>query len=832
MDSSGFDYESLQNAREYARIQDEINSGLEGYIDGIKKVKTLSKDLQTIDKNINELKEKTNSLTGEELKMNLASIHLLERKKGFIEKEVKYTKEILKTAKKWDMLGGSILASTVKTAASLEKIPSMIGNITNKFKDLFEMDKAIRQAGLEMGLINKQSDVFRKNIESAASNTISFGVGIKELAEMQSQYSQSIGRNVSMGQKDLEALAEIAKGTSLGAEATAQMASDFEAQGISALRTKDYIQEAVDNSSALGLNTSKVMSNLSQNVKMLNKYRFKDGVKGLVKMSELSTKLGVSMEFASGFADKLWDVEGAVETSAQLQVMGGAFARLADPFKLMYMARNDMAGLTEELGKAAAESVNFNSKTGEFEIAAMEMHKLKIIAQQTGLSYDELATAGKNAAKFAKLKTQIPFQLTKDAKEFIENTAQFDENGKAYIKIDGEKKFLNQLGASGKQLIEQQVEEKKSLKKRAEEAQSFDESLTNLINMVKIYMMPIVEGLTGVLKPFVDDLMGDKGTAFKAELKSLRTTLGNWISTAATWFKAIGEVAVALGPEGIFYTWLGAKGLLMAFDAAKWLANGLALSKGFLIGTKGFGSGASSDIGGSRTQKGSPKNKKMMRGIKGGGIASLLGMGVDVANSAGAFGEEGSQGSKYASVGASALEYGGMGAMIGSMIAPGIGTAIGGAIGGLGGAIKGAFDEGLIGGGDTQSMDDGIIKFNKNDKFTKVDDSTMVAGTNKNGNKDLAQVLKYGMLAANPLGSLMGGLMGGVFGGSNNATSAGTPNKIEFGELVISGEIKINIPGGTQIATELMKSQEFKTSITRVVTSQLEKNMNGGKNKG
>jgi hypothetical protein len=29
-----------------------------------------------------------------------------------------------------------------------------------------------------------------------------------------------------------------------------------------------------------------------------------------------------------------------------------------------------------------------------------------------------------------------------------------------------------------------------------------------------------------------------------------------------------------------------------------------------------------------------------------------------------------------------------------------------------------------------------------------------------------------------------------------------------------------------------MKSQEFKTSVTRVVTSQLEKNMNGGKNKG
>jgi len=34
-------------------------------------------------------------------------------------------------------------------------------------------------------------------------------------------------------------------------------------------------------------------------------------------------------------ADKLFDVEGAVDMSAQLQVMGGAWAKLADPFKLM-----------------------------------------------------------------------------------------------------------------------------------------------------------------------------------------------------------------------------------------------------------------------------------------------------------------------------------------------------------------------------------------------------------------------------------------------------------------------------------------------------------------
>jgi hypothetical protein len=47
-------------------------------------------------------------------------------------------------------------------------------------------------------------------------------------------------------------------------------------------------------------------------------------VKGLEAMGKLATKLGVKMDFAAGMSDKLWDIEGAVDMSAQLQVMGGA----------------------------------------------------------------------------------------------------------------------------------------------------------------------------------------------------------------------------------------------------------------------------------------------------------------------------------------------------------------------------------------------------------------------------------------------------------------------------------------------------------------------------
>ena len=45
---------------------------------------------------------------------------------------------------------------------------------------------------------------------------------------------------------------------------------------------------------------------------------------------------------------------------------------------------------------------------------------------------------------------------------------------------------------------------------------------------------------------------------------------------------------------------------------------------------------------------------------------------------------------------------------------------------------------------DALIMNDGIVKFNKADKFTKVSDSTMIAGTNVDGNKKLARAITTG----------------------------------------------------------------------------------------
>lgn len=831
---------------EQARLQSEINSGLDSYISHVEKVKDLKESINTYEKNIKKVQEEIDALENSTLQTDIErrevlkeTLKVLDQQADAVKKQHKLMVQAVKEAKSFKMLTASALVGSAKMLGNLGKLPGKLQGLMDPLKDLFEMDKAIRKASLQMGLIGSQSANFRSNIKLAAEDTQKLGMGIKELAEMQAQYSENIGRNVSLGKEGLVALAQIAEGTALGAEATGQMAADFEAQGVSATRTRDAMEEAANRASSMGLNSAKVVKNIAQNTKMLNKFRFKDGVKGLVKMAELSAKLGVDMDFASGFAEKLWNVEGAVETAAQFNVMGGAFARLGDPFKLMYMARNDIAGLTEEIANAAAESATFNKETGKFELGAMEMHRLKIIAEQTGLEYDKLVTAGQNAAKFSKIKSQVSFTMNKEAKEFLANTAQLDEQGRAYIEIGTERKLLSTLGASGARLIQEQIDEKKRLEERAKSAKSFDEQIVNLINQVKTFMLPIVEGLTDVLKPFVEDLMGNK--EFMGELKSLGITLGEWVKVAATWFKGLAEIAVAIGPKGIFAAWLAGKGVMALFDVAKWVLNGMALSRGFLMGTGGMGGmgpGTTGQVGGklfggrssaAMTRAGMGTAGKIGANFKS-GLKSFgaKGSGLLAAGIAGydEYSEQMDKGkSKGEAIGRAALKgtgaglgaWGGAaaGAAIGSVV-PVVGTLIGGLIGGA----LGAWGGGKVADLDTYGVDDGIVQFNKNDKFMKVNDSTMIAGTNKNGNMQLASVLKYGMMATNPL-------LGAALATSSMVNTK--PNKVEFGELKITGEIKVNLPDGSNIGKELIKSSEFKTSITRVVTTQLEMNREGGK---
>lgn len=705
-------------------------------------------------------------------------------------------------------------------------ITSTVSKGYSKFKawsGTFEIDKSIRMSATQMGILGKQTDSFRDSLDKAGQQTASFGVGIGELAKMQADYSEELGRTVMLGQSGLEAMAQMAKSTGLGAEGAAKMAADMENQGYSAERTAEFMNQTLTDSTKLGLNASKVIKNMQSNMKMLNKYNFKGGAKGFAKMAETVTKLGVSMNVVEGMSEKLFDIEGAVDMSAQLQVMGGAWAKLADPFKLMYMARNDMEGLTAELGKAAEASVHFSKETGAFEISSMEMHKLRKVAEQTGVAYEDLATAGKNAAKFTKIKKQMNFGVDKETKEFLESTAKMDKNGNATIEVKGETKLLKTLSTADTDWLKAGIAEKASLKDRAEASQTFDEKLTNIVMQLKQYLLPFVKALDTGLRPIVQKLTDTMSNPKLLEgIKSAAEIAGKVIGT-------IGKF-IANNPATAIVGALASFGLM---QAAKWYLNGKALGMGFnsvasaggggggigggIGGLGGMLKGGSKLVGGKGTMLGRGMRNMAAGASKGmGGMGAMGGIGIGGMALGGLTEATTDPGSTMNILGNAAADAM-TGAALGSFLGP-IGTAIGGVIGGVYGGVS-AYNsaspehDAMFG----SPIHDGAIGKGHGSDFSKNRGLIQGGKITPIDNKD-------DLIAMKPNGPVEKTL--------SNVNSGGSM-KIEFGEIRFRfDELKITSPGSPGIAIDMLKDPMFIRNITRMIHSETEKVINGGTNKG
>ena len=827
----------VASMKEEALLRQKINESSVEYLKLLKDIKNLNKNIADAEAAYAEQFEKVLAarraevgLSGTAL-MNAKKTTALEFQKAKILRD--QNKELKESAAQMTKIAKEA-GNLTKSLGAFTQVRKDVGAITSTVKKgygilkgwagLFEMDKKIRMSALSMGLLDTQTKSFRDNLFYASQTTQQFGLDIGELAELQAKFSDELGRTVMLSQEGLISMGAMAKATGLGAEGAAQLAAEFDRQGISAENTAEFMEQTMNDASKMGLNASKVAKNIQQNMKMLNKYNFKGGVNGLKKMAESMTKMGLDMNMVAPMADKLFDIEGAVDMSAQLQVLGGEWSKLADPFHLMYMARNDINGLTKEVVDASAASAHWSKTNKQFEISALEMHTLRKVAEQTGMSYEDLAASAKKAAQFAGIRKQINYGFDPATKEFIESTAQFNEKGEAFITVNGEPKLVKQLNSMDQTMLNTMISEKKTLKERAESAQTFDETLTNLINQVKTLLLPVLEGLDTTLRPVVK-----KFSEAIADPKFLETIKGLG--------ESIGKIIGSIG-EFMFKHPIWSLALFGVFEAAKWILNGVALGTGFNMATgkggllsglknifsKGAGgaggAGGGGSFGGAMASGGYTRNaagsivpmsgmqKALGGNIMGGKFAagtmgSLglglglggLGMGLDYGRSQ--MDNQESTGGKLLGIGGSAAKYAGMGAMLGPW-----GALIGGLIGGGMGVYDEYFDKGEH--SKTLGYNDAVY-FNPKDKFLKLNDGAMIAGTNENGNKDLAQAL----MSAN----------------NNNAPKASNSNpisKIEFGEISINGKIIVETPGSPNMGVDLLKNQPFLTELSQKLLSQID----------
>lgn len=704
---------------------------------------------------------------------------------------------INKSLNSWKAIGGVLVNEIGK-------------GLKNNFKWFLEQDKEVRKTQLSMGILSDQAKSFSMNIYKASSRTQILGASAKDLAIMQRDYSEQLGRSVVLSEQGLVAMAEMAKGTTLGAEGAAQLAASMDNFGISATGARDIVQETVDAAHVMGVNASVATKNMLNNMGLAQKYHFKGGIKGMIEMANRAAKFKLDMAAVAGFAENLFSPEGAIDAAAQLQVLGGSWAKLADPFKLMYQARHDMDGLHKSIVEATVGTAQFNRETQELDISGMELHRLREVAKATGIDFEQLSQSAKEVAKYKDIKANIRADVDPKYHDFLTSVAQYNKEKKGYfLEIGGKTKNINELTNLNKAELDKLILQKEALEKRAKEAQSLDELWGNLKDTFKATLLPFLKGVElGLREPlngFIDWMKKEDVTT---KIKEFSEKVGNFAIS-------IGKF-IANNPFTALFTAIGGIGL---FELGKWYLNGVALRAGFNSGG-GFGGGIGGPGGGTGGGIGGLFNKTSKATELGKGLSGKMGkfgkwgvgkgLGIGLATGVGGMAldygrsqmdDPYSTAGKAMGVGSSALYGAGLGATFGSVI-PVIGTAGGAIIGSALGAGYGLMNE-------WNAEDPRLVNKTANDVIMRPGEKAQPFASN-----DTVMAFKKGGPIEKSLND--------TDTTSKSIEVAFKPLTIEFGPLTIKSD-------NSQVKLDLNKDPLLAREIASIVQQELRKAIGGGK---
>jgi hypothetical protein len=287
----------------------------------------------------------------------------------------------------------------------------------------------------------------RKEFVSAVPAIAALGGKSQDVFNIIKGTSESLKTNRILLSETTTDLFTAGKALGVSSENMGAVVLDFENAGIQTGLIRDRMQQTANIARVVAANSNAVFSQVQQNLGALNKYGFKDGVEGLSRMAAKAVSLRTDMFEIFNFAEKVFSPEGAIEAVAGFQRMGVAVGDLADPFRLLYLAQEDVEGLYDGILKATEKFSYLDEKTGEVKILSNAKRDLRDIALAANMSPDTLQKNVLAMGKMNKFASEFKFMnVTEEDKLMISNLAEFDKTSKEYkVKVGTETKLISQL---------------------------------------------------------------------------------------------------------------------------------------------------------------------------------------------------------------------------------------------------------------------------------------------------------------------------------------------------------------------------------------------------
>lgn len=300
------------------------------------------------------------------------------------------------------------------------------------------LDKAAVGAYRTMGMSVETMKNLRQHAVATANafqTARNFNADSADLLNLQVSYAKELGRNVNLASLELANLAAMKR--LVGDEQAIKFTANFEKLGFDVNSASKEMVELFNDGAKTGLNFSKYAAAVADNLHLAQQYTFANGVDGLKNMVKQSLAVRWNMQQTAAFAEKVSNVEGAVTTSAQMSVLGGEFAKFANPMNMLYESLNDMESLNERLMKTFSQFATFNKQTNQIEVSAFDRMRIKAAAQAMGLDYGQVMDSvyGMGRAKVAEDQLRGS-GLSDEYKTFLKNKAMIDrKDGRAYVNL-------------------------------------------------------------------------------------------------------------------------------------------------------------------------------------------------------------------------------------------------------------------------------------------------------------------------------------------------------------------------------------------------------------
>jgi hypothetical protein len=299
-----------------------------------------------------------------------------------------------------------------------------------------------------LGIAGELGKSLKGSFQEAYPLVVEMGISAEDMSKTLNDFFTNTGRSMQMTKGDMAELAKMGK--VFGAESI-DIVSTYKTLGVSISTSTKRMREFVKDSDKLGILPTKAVKILKDNIDKVNQYGFKNGVKGLEQMALYAARTNSSMASAFSLADKVNEggIEGAMEMASNLQLMGGAFANLGNPFELITKSRNDVEGLQQDLGKALA-TMGKMGEDGKVVFSPQQLHLLRNASKELGMDMKEITNFATSQVKELDISGVMANNL-KSMDGFdsmlakVSGAAEKNQFGDWEVAIDGVKKKVSDL---------------------------------------------------------------------------------------------------------------------------------------------------------------------------------------------------------------------------------------------------------------------------------------------------------------------------------------------------------------------------------------------------